>query len=106
VQRLKTQLDQYTELEAKTRRPGSEAILPKDQLLSFREHLSGNRPAPESPAGQAKLARKQATQAVQQLDFEFVLFAYDYIALIDYDYIMALITRYASRNCSRRASRR
>jgi type I restriction enzyme R subunit len=31
---------------------------------------------------------------VQQLDFEFVLFA---SALIDYDYIMALITRYASQ---------
>jgi type I restriction enzyme R subunit len=31
---------------------------------------------------------------VQQLDFEFVLFA---SSLIDYDYIMALITRYASQ---------
>jgi len=89
VQRLNTQLDQYTDLEPeqKTR---IEALLPKDQLLSFRStYLETAKRLKEIQDKEGN----QAPAAVQELDFEFVLFA---SAVIDYDYIMALITRYAS----------
>ena len=84
VQRLKTQLDQYTDLD-EGQQVKIEAILPKEKLQEFRssyietakklrtiQQNEGDRAAPE----------------VQQLDFEFVLFA---SAVIDYDYIMNLI---------------
>jgi len=89
VQRLKTQLDQYTELEP-DQKARIEAALPKDQLLSFRSTYLET--AQRLKAQQDKHDGK-ADPEVQQLDFEFVLFA---SALIDYDYIMALIARYAS----------
>jgi type I restriction enzyme R subunit len=90
VQRLKTQLDQYTELET-DQKARIEAALPKDQLLSFRSTYLET--AQRLKAQQDKRDDKTDPD-VQQLDFEFVLFA---SALIDYDYIMALITRYASQ---------
>lgn len=89
VQRLKTQLDQYTDLEPE-QKTKIEALLPKDQLLSFRStYLETAKRLKEIQDKEGN----QAPAAVQQLDFEFVLFA---SAVIDYDYIMALITRYAS----------
>ncbi len=90
MQRLKTQLDQYTELEP-DQKARIEATLPKDQLLSFRSTYLET--AQRLKAQQDKGSDKTAPD-VQQLDFEFVLFA---SSLIDYDYIMALITRYASQ---------
>ena len=95
VQRLKTQLDQYTELEPE-QKARIEAALPKDQLLSFRSTYLET--AQRLKAQQDKGGDK-TDPAVQQLDFEFVLFA---SALIDYDYIMALITRYASETPGKR----
>lgn len=84
IQRLKTQLDQYTDLEEE-HLTTIEAILPKQKLQEFRS----------SYIETAKQLRKLQDQGgdntppdVQQLDFEFVLFA---SALIDYDYIMKLI---------------
>ena len=90
VQRLKTQLDQYTDLDnaQKTR---IEAILPREQLLSFRGTYLET--AQRLKAMQDKHDDNTSPE-VQQLDFEFVLFA---SAVIDYDYIMALIARYASQ---------
>ncbi|MXS79887.1 type I restriction endonuclease subunit R [Nitrosomonas sp. GH22] len=89
VQRLKTQLDQYTDLEPE-QKTKIEALLPKDQLLSFRStYLETAKRLKEIQDKQGN----QAPAAVQQLDFEFVLFA---SSIIDYDYIMALIARYAS----------
>lgn len=86
VQRLKTQLDQYTDLEPE-RKANMEAILPQDQLLSFRSTYL-------ETAKQLKAIQDeegdQAPPEVQQLDFEFVLFA---SAVIDYDYIMGLIAK-------------
>lgn len=83
VQRLKTQLDQYTDLTAEDE-ASIEQVIPQDQLQAFRgvyletaQRLKGN---------------GGTIVEVEQLDFEFVLFA---SAIIDYDYIMALITRYA-----------
>lgn len=90
VQRLNTQLDQYTDLTPENK-ASIERVLPKDQLQGFKGVYLDTA---------QRLKEKQDTggdktdPAVQQLDFEFVLFA---SALIDYDYIMALIARYASQ---------
>jgi len=90
VQRLKTQLDQYTDLD-NTQKARIDAILPRDQLLSFRGTYLET--AQRLKAMQDKHDDSTPPE-VQQLDFEFVLFA---SAVIDYDYIMALIARYASQ---------
>lgn len=90
VQRLKTQLDQYTDLD-NAQKARIETILPRDQLLSFR--CTYLETAQRLKAMQDKHDENTAPE-VQQLDFEFVLFA---SAVIDYDYIMALIARYASQ---------
>ena len=90
VQRLKTQLDQYTDLTDDNRQ-AIEQIVPKDRLLGFKGVYLDT--AQRLKAKQDKGGEK-SDPAVQQLDFEFVLFA---SAVIDYDYIMALITRYAGQ---------
>ncbi|NSZ17142.1 type I restriction endonuclease subunit R [Agrobacterium vitis] len=88
VQRLKTQLDQYTDLTDENRNT-IEQILPRDNLLGFRGAYLET--AQRLRAQQSKGADKP-TEAADQLDFEFVLFA---SAVIDYDYIMGLIARYS-----------
>jgi type I restriction enzyme R subunit len=93
VQKLQTQLDQYTDLTAE-QRDQIETILPKDELRSFRgqylqkaEELRADRKKP----GDLDEATRNA---VEQLDFEFVLFA---SSTIDYDYIMKLIADYSGK---------
>lgn len=84
VQRLKTQLDQYTDLTSDDVE-NIENIIPSDTLRAFRgAYLEVAQ----------RLRAEQNTsndEAVQQLDFEFVLFA---SAIIDYDFIMGLIARF------------
>ncbi len=94
VQRLKTQLDQYTDLEPE-QKAQMEAILPQDQLQSFRSTYLET--AKQLKDRQAKEG-DQAPADVQQLDFEFVLFA---SSLIDYDYIMGLIARMTAQKPGR-----
>ncbi|QCK16240.1 type I restriction endonuclease subunit R [Mangrovivirga cuniculi] len=84
VQRLKTQLDQYTDLDDE-QQATIEAILPKDNLQEFRSSYL------ETAKQLREIQQKEGDNApedIQQLDFEFVLFA---SAVIDYDYIMNLI---------------
>jgi type I restriction enzyme R subunit len=84
VQRLRTQLDQYTDLNEE-QQVQIEKILPEETLRSFRSSYI------ETAKQFREIQQKEGDQApveVQQLDFEFVLFA---SALIDYDYIMELI---------------
>ncbi len=88
VQRLKTQLDQYTDLTPENA-AAIEQILPRDNLVGFRGAYLET--AQRLRAQQGKGADKP-TQEADQLDFEFVLFA---SAVIDYDYIMGLIARYS-----------
>ncbi len=83
VQRLKTQLDQYTDLDEEQREE-IEKILPKESLLEFKSSYLET--AKQLRAIQQKEG-EQAPPEIQQLDFEFVLFA---SAIIDYDYIMEL----------------
>jgi type I restriction enzyme R subunit len=86
VQRFKTQLDQYTDLTPENAE-NIEQVIPEDQLRAFRGVYLDT--AQRLKAQQAK--NNDSASAVQQLDFEFVLFA---SAVIDYDYIMGLIARY------------
>ncbi|MGY8604655.1 type I restriction endonuclease subunit R [Gluconobacter cerinus] len=88
VQRLKTQLDQYTDLTEENRTT-IEQLLPRDNLLGFRGAYLET--AQRLRAQQGKGVDKPTPEA-DQLDFEFVLFA---SSVIDYDYIMGLIARYS-----------
>ncbi len=84
VQRLRTQLDQYTDLNDE-QKEFIEKILPNDKLLEFRSSYI------ETAKQLREIQIKQGDDApaeIQELDFEFVLFA---SAIIDYDYIMNLI---------------
>ncbi len=92
VQRLKTQLDQYTDLTDENR-TSIEQTLPRDNLLGFRGAYleTAQRLRAQQGKGQDQSDGKPS-QDGDQLDFEFVLFA---SAVIDYDYIMGLIARYS-----------
>lgn len=96
VQRYKTQLDQYTDLlpadgdanSTGTAELGAEYGFTNNDIRAFRG-------AYLDLAKQLKTKREKkdtiVSAEVEDLDFEFVLFA---SALIDYDYIMELISRY------------
>ena len=91
VQRLKTQLDQYTDLSAEQQQQ-IEQRLPEETHRGFRgmylgtaKRLRDQRRRPGDDDGDDQ-------KAVEQLEFEFVLFA---SSLIDYDYIMGLIARFS-----------
>ena len=90
VQRLKTQLDQYTDLTDENA-AAIEQILPKENLLGFRGAYLET--AQRLKAQQGK-GTDQPNPDVDRLDFEFVLFA---SAVIDYDYIMGLIARFSQQ---------
>jgi type I restriction enzyme R subunit len=90
VQRLKTQLDQYTDLAPETKAALDE-LLPKDQLNAFRGVYLET--AQRLKAEQSRPGPTPSPE-VQELDFEFVLFA---SADIDYDYIMDLLARYSQQ---------
>jgi type I restriction enzyme, R subunit len=90
VQKLQTQLDQYTDLSPEQEQTIAE-ILPKDELTAFRgqyletaQRLKAQRSKPGDPP----------RQDLFELDFEFVLFA---SATIDYDYIMKLIADFSTK---------
>lgn len=87
IQRLKTQLEQYTEIE-KEDAEKIEKLLPEDTLRAFRGVYIDVAQRLKTEHG--KKTESKASE-VDQLDFEFVLFS---SAIIDYDYIMALIARY------------
>lgn len=85
VQRLKTQLDQYTNLEPE-QKAAIETTLPTDTHRAFKgayietaRKLQKQRQTDDSGS---------TSDEVNELDFEFVLFA---SATIDYDYIMELV---------------
>lgn len=90
VQKLQTQLDQYTDLTPE-QASAIQTILPKDELNAFRGQYLET--AQRLRAQHAKPGGEKSEQ-VDQLDFEFVLFA---SATIDYDYIMKLIADFSAK---------
>ncbi|QCY09320.1 type I restriction endonuclease subunit R [Pseudomonas sp. MPC6] len=97
VQRLKIQLDQYTDL-TEDNAAAIEHILPKENLLGFRGAYLET--AQRLKAQQDKNSKDTdgKVDAVDQLDFEFVLFA---SAVIDYDYIVGLMSRFSQQEPSK-----
>ena len=97
IQRLKTELDQYTDL-TKVQHDQIEQTLHTDNLRAFRGvYLEIAKRLKEQ---QLKPGRKgdSSKPDLDQLDFEFILFA---SATIDYDYIMKLIARYSGQDPKR-----
>jgi len=110
IQRLATQLDQYTDL-TDAQKQEIEQILPKDDERAFRgvyletarrlkakQYISDSdtpRTKEEAHESSDEYGSNTPEEAVDQLDFEFVLFA---SATIDYDYIMNLIARFTDQD--------
>lgn len=84
VQRLKTQLDQYTDLSDEQIDKVKER-LPEEQLRGFKGVYLETAQRLKTQQGKGGY---DPDDPIQQLDFELVLFA---SAVIDYDYIMELI---------------
>ncbi|MBV8519290.1 MAG: type I restriction endonuclease subunit R [Acidobacteria bacterium] len=94
VQKLQTQLDQYTDL-TESEKGTIQRILPREQLRGLRgAYLETAQRLREQQAKRAGDGEKSSPD-LDQLDFEFVLFA---SALIDYDYIMNLIARFTGQD--------
>ena len=93
VQRLKTQLDQYTDLTEENKST-IEQVMPDENLRGFKgQYLETARKLKEQQ-GKTGGNGNTTDDSVDQLDFEFVLFA---SAVIDYDYIMGLIARFSAK---------
>ena len=96
VQRLKMQLDQYTDLVKVGNGNNPNGVAEQQALYGFTdEDLRAFRGAYLDLARDLKGKREKSSgekvpEEVEDLDFEFVLFA---SAMIDYDYIMELISR-------------
>ncbi|MYH71338.1 MAG: type I restriction endonuclease subunit R, partial [Acidimicrobiia bacterium] len=97
VQRLQTQLDQYTDLTDEQREQVKQA-LPDDDLRAFRGAYLETARRLKDQQGKSGGDGEQTGPRTDQIDFEFVLFS---SALIDYDYIMGLIARYSGQDPKR-----
>ena len=95
VQRLKTQLDQYTD-HTEDDKASIEQVLPEDNLRGFKgQYLeTAKRLRAQQGKGGKDGDGPGSEDPVDQLDFEFVLFA---SAVIDYDYIMGLIAKFSEK---------
>ena len=100
VQRLKTQLDQYTDLKPELKAQ-VEALLPRDDLNAYRGAYLAT--AQDLKERQGKSGDKTPSPVIEQLDFEFVLFA---SAVIDYDYIMKLLANFSSKTPGKQSMNR
>lgn len=102
VQRLKTQLDQYTDLDEE-QKARINRVLPEDDLRSLRGAYLETAQRLKEQQGKTGEQASEAQEAIEQLDFEFVLFS---SALIDYDYIMGLIARFSQDKPGKKTLRR
>lgn len=91
VQRLKTQLDQYTDLEPEQAEKINR-LLPEEELRALRGSYLETAQRLKAQQGKSGAEASEAQDAIEQLDFEFVLFS---SAVIDYDYIMGLAARFS-----------
>ena len=91
IQRLKTQLDQYTDLKEE-QSEAIEKLISEDDLRSFRSVYL------ETAKRLRAQQEKGGDENLQQLDFEFVLFS---SAVVDYDYIMGLLAKYTQNKPSK-----
>lgn len=94
VQRLKTQLDQYTDLK-KPQEKKIETLLPPNDLRVLRGSYLETAQRLREEQGKTDNSTDQNQNDIEEAEFNLVLFS---SALIDYDYIMSLITRYSQEN--------
>jgi len=93
VQRLKTQLDQYTDLTEENKTTIAQ-VLPDENLRGFKGQYLETAKKLKEQQGKTGGKDDSTVDPVDQIDFEFVLFA---SAVIDYDYIMGLIARFSAK---------
>lgn len=97
VQKLKTQLEQYTDLDEESKATIDQK-LPTDTLRGFKAIYLDT--AMELKRKQGKSDDNEA--AVEQLEFDLVLFA---SSIIDYDYIMGLIAKSTQKTGKQKMTR-
>lgn len=102
VQRLKTQLDQYTDLD-EAQRQKINSVLPEDNLRALKASYLETAQRLKAQQGKTGEQASDEQEIIEQLDFEFVLFS---SALIDYDYIMGLIARYSQNKPGKQSMNR
>lgn len=92
VQRYRTQLDQYTDLSDE-QKAEIDRLMPEDTLRELRRAYLDTAQDLKNHIRQDNTDNDSGlSEQIENYDFEFVLFA---SALIDYDYIMDLIAKYA-----------
>lgn len=99
VQKLKTKLDQYTDLDAKSK-DTIEEKLSTDKLRGFKAVYLDT--ALELKGQRDKDGDDPTDPNVEELEFELALFA---SALIDYDYIMGLIAKSTQKTGKQKMTR-
>jgi type I restriction enzyme R subunit len=99
VQRLKTRLDQYTDLTEDSKNK-VEQVLPINTLNAFKGMYLET--AQELKRKQNAANNANTDKTLQELDFEFVLFS---SAFIDYDYIMGLIAKLTQTTSKQKMTR-
>lgn len=96
VQRLKTQLDQYTDLSPEDKAV-IEQMLPDEELRGFKGQYLETAKKLRDQKGRSA-GNGDDLESASQIDFEFVLFA---STVIDYDYIMGLIASFSAQSPSK-----
>ena len=94
VQRLQTELDQYTDLTDE-QHTEIQQVLSKDDLRAFRSAYLETAQRLREQRGALGRDGKSVDLEAGHIDFEFVLFA---SAMIDYDYIMKLLAKYSGQD--------
>lgn len=97
VQRVKTQLDQYTDLTEENKQ-SIEQVIPQDTIRAYKGMYLETAKRLKEKQGKGD----DTSSSVDQLDFEFVLFA---SAVIDYDFIMSLIASYTQKTKKQKMSK-
>jgi len=97
VQRLSTQIDQYTDLTPEQKEV-IETVLPKELHQGFKGAYMATAEKLRTKKTSTNPDNPDQPNPAQELDFEFVLFS---SAVIDYDYIMALMATYSGQSPER-----
>ena len=96
VQRFRMRLEQYTDIQSDDKAK-IDSLMQEDTLRAFKGIYIDT--ARRLKKKREKRGGEQVSQQIEDLDFEFILFA---SAIIDYDYIMGLIARYTNRGTAKK----
>ena len=96
VQRFRMRLEQYTDIQSDDKAK-IDSLMQEDTLRAFKGIYIDT--ARRMKKKREKRGGEQVSQQIENLDFEFILFA---SAIIDYDYIMRLIARYTNRGTAKK----